>query len=151
MDERALEEKLRKLEALYARPGTEGEKVAAGDAIQRIKARLDEFRKKEIDVEYRFSLHDPWSRMLFLALCRRYGLKPYRRHGQRRTTLLLRVPASFVTETLWPEFEDLNRTLQEYLRETTERIIREVVHRDTSEEEEVLSSPGLPEQDENRE
>ena len=143
MNEWNLEEKLRKLEALFARPGTEGEKDAAGNAIARIKARLAEFRKKEPEREYRFGLRDAWSRMLFLALCRRYGLKPYRYSGQRHTTLMLRVPASFVDQTLWPEFQELNQTLQTYLRETTERIIRQSVYGDTSEEE-VIPSMALP-------
>jgi hypothetical protein len=138
-----LEEKLRKLEALFARPGTEGEKDAAGSAIARIKARLAEFKRKEPEREYRFALRDAWSRMLFLALCRRYGMKPYRYSGQRHTTLMLRVPVSFVEQTLWPEFQELNKTLQTYLRQTTERIIRESVHGDTSEVE-VISGLALP-------
>jgi hypothetical protein len=41
---------------------------------------------------------------------------------------MLRVPASFVDQTLWPEFVELNKTLQEYLRATTERIIKESVY-----------------------
>jgi len=48
---------------------------------------------------------------------------------------MVRVPKSFVTETLWPEFEDLNRTLHTYLDEVTDRVIREEVHKDTSEPE----------------
>ncbi len=143
MKESSLEEKLRKLEALFARPGTEGERDAAGDAIARIKERLAEFRKKEPELEYRFALRDAWSRMLFLALCRRYGMKPYRYSGQRYTTLMLRAPVSFVDQTLWPEFQELNTTLQTYLRQTTERIIRESVHADTSEED-VIQGLALP-------
>jgi hypothetical protein len=30
-----------------------------------------------------FSMPDQWSRHLFLALCRPYGLKPYRHYRQR--------------------------------------------------------------------
>lgn len=143
MNEWNLEEKLRKLEALFARPGTEGEKEAAESAISRIKARLAEFKRKEPEREYRFALRDAWSRMLFLALCRRYGLRPYRYSGQRHTTLMLRVPVSFVDQTLWPEFQELNTTLQTYLRETTERIIRESVYGDTSDED-VITAMALP-------
>ena len=53
---------------------------------------------------------------------------------------MVRVPKSFVTETLWPEFEDLNRTLHTYLDEVTDRVIREEVHKDTSEPE-IRSEP----------
>jgi len=135
VNEKILEEKRRKLEALHARPGTTGEKAAAEDAIQRIKARLAEFRTKEVDVEYSFSLHDPWKRMLFVSLCRRYGLKPFRRYGQHRTTVMVNAPESFIEQTLWPEFQELAETLSDYLREITEKVIQESVHGDTSEEE----------------
>ena len=33
----------------------------------------------------KFTLEDGWHLRLFLSLCRRYGLKPFRRHGQRRS------------------------------------------------------------------
>jgi hypothetical protein len=40
--------------------------------------------------ETRFSLPDPWQRRLFLALCWRYGLEPYRQKGLRYTTVVVR-------------------------------------------------------------
>jgi hypothetical protein len=43
---------------------------------------------------------------------------------------------------LWPEFTELDRTLQAYLHEVTLRIIREAVHIDASEAPEV--SAALP-------
>jgi len=81
----------------------------------------------------KFSLPDIWSRKLFLALCRRYGLKPYRLARQRATTVMLRVPNKFVDQVLWPEFRELDAELGRYLDEVTTRLIREEVHRDTSE------------------
>jgi hypothetical protein len=81
----------------------------------------------------KFSLPDIWSRKLFLALCRRYGLKPYRLARQRATTVMLRVPKKFVDQVLLPEFRELNAELVRYLDEVTTRLIREEVHRDTSE------------------
>lgn len=145
MNEQMLKDKLRKLEALFACPGTEGERLAAEQAIERIKSRVDELKSRETEKEYKFSLRDAWSQMLFVALSRRYGLTPYRYTRQRRSTIMLRVPASFVDQTLWPEFVELNQTLQEYLRQTTEKVIREVVHRDTSEEKVVDSPLEIPE------
>jgi len=43
----------------------------------------------------KFTLGDGWHLRLFLALCQRYGLKPIRRHGQRRTTVMLVVVPSY--------------------------------------------------------
>jgi hypothetical protein len=135
-EEARLIEKLRRIEALFARPGTEGERLAAERARQRILARLRESEKQEPTIEFRFSLTDQWSRRLFIALLRRYGITPYRRHGQRRTTIMAKVTDRFVRETLWPEFEALQATLQEYFDEFTSRIIAQALHADTREAEE---------------
>jgi hypothetical protein len=102
--EGTLLEKLRKIEALYAGTTVEGEKEAARRAAERIRARLAELRGREKDTEMHYRLPDPWKRMLFLALCRRYGLKPYRESGRRYSTVQLHAPETFQKETLWPEF-----------------------------------------------
>ena len=132
-DQTQLREKLRKLEALFAGAGTPGEKQAAEAGLERIRARLAELEQSDPAIEMQFSLPDLWSRKLFLALCRRYGLKPYRLARQRATTVMLRVPKKFVDQVLWPEFRELNSELARYLDEVTTRLIREEVHRDTSE------------------
>jgi hypothetical protein len=75
-----------------------------------------------------------------LSLLRRYGLEPYRYSGQRRTTVMVRAPRVFIDETLWPEVQELNRTLRTYLDEVTDRVIKEGIHRDYSEAE-VQSGP----------
>jgi hypothetical protein len=80
-----------------------------------------------------FTLPDRWQRRLFSALCRRYGLEPYRYKRQRFTTVMVRAPKSFVTETLWPEYLELKGALDAYLNEATERIIRDEVYRDDGE------------------
>lgn len=95
-----------------------------------------------------FRLPDRWSRRLFLALCRRYGLKPYRYPHQRYSTVVLRAPKSFINETLWPEFLEISRALDEYLNEATERIIRDEVFGDADEAEEragasAVASPSI--------
>jgi len=83
--------------------------------------------------ETRFSLADQWQRRLFTALCRRHGLDPYRRKGQRYTTVTVRAPLSFVQNTLWPEYLELQAALHDYLNEATERIVREEVFGDAGE------------------
>lgn len=136
-DEAQLREKLRKIEALFAGAGTDGERLAAEAARERIRARLAALGKEDPAIEMQFSLPDQWSRRLFLALCRRYGLLPYRRARQRLTTVMLRVPRGFAEDVLWPEFKELNVALMQYLNEVTTRVIREAVHGDTSEANEA--------------
>jgi hypothetical protein len=76
---------------------------------------------------------DQWQRRLFSALCRRYGLEPYRYKGQRHTTVMVRAPRHFVDATLWPEYVELQAALHSWLNEATERIIREEVYGEASE------------------
>ncbi len=135
--ESQLRDKLRKIEALFAGAGTAGERLAAEAALARVRARLAELGQQDPPVEIQFSMPDQWSRHLFLALCRRYGLQPYRLHRQRRNTIMVRAPKGFVDQILWPEFTELDRALQAYLHEVTLRVIREEVDADASEAQEV--------------
>ncbi|WP_035239169.1 hypothetical protein [Desulfobacter vibrioformis] len=135
MNEKKLTEKLKLIEALFAGATTDGEKDAAFNALQRIRDRLNEIKKEDPPVEYKFSMADVWSRKLFLALLRRYDIKPYRYYRQRYTTVMAKIPKSFVDETLWPEFEALNKTLRQYIEEATNKIIGETIHSDSSDAE----------------
>lgn len=136
-DESKLIETLRKIEALFAGATTEGERTAAAEASKRIRARLDEFAATSPPEEFRFTMGDLYSRRVLLALLRRYELKPYRLRGQRHTTVNVKVSKRFVDETLWPEFQEVTRTLRAWLDKTTERIIAEAIHADSSDATEV--------------
>ena len=135
--EQSLREKLRKIEALFAGAATEGEKVAASAAAERIRDRLEQAADKEKEIEVKFSISDVWPRQLFVALCRRYGLRPFRYRRMHRQTIIIRAPMSFVEQVLWPEFEELSAALTAYLSEITERVIREEVHGETGDADEV--------------
>jgi hypothetical protein len=96
-----------------------------------------ELERHNPPVELPFSMPDQWSRHLFIALCRRYGLKPYRYHRQRRTTVMVRASRRFLHDVLWREFCDLDVDLQAYLMEVTLKLIREEVYADTSDAQEI--------------
>jgi hypothetical protein len=140
--EQQLREKLRKISALFEGAATSGERTAARAAIDRVRRALDAIRKTEQPREFQFTLPDRWQRRLFAALCRRYGLEPYRYKRQRYTTVMVRVPKSFVDRTLWPEYIEIKGALDEYLNEATERIIRDEVYRDAGEAAERTGRPG---------
>lgn len=135
--EHVLRDKLRKIEALFAGAATSGEKAAAGAAAERIRERLRTASAVEQPEEMRFSIGDPWSRQLFVALCRRYGLRPFRYRRMRRQSIVISAPKRFVEQVLWPEFEQLNDALVAYLAEVTERVIRAEVYGDTGDLDEV--------------
>ena len=131
--EQQLRERLRKIQALFEGATTLGERDAAAAAIDRIKKAIGGAAKTEPSVEFQFSMPDAWHRRLFSALCRRYGLKPFRYKRQRMTTVMVSAPRSFVERTLWPEYQELQAALNSYLNEATERIIREEVYGDAEE------------------
>ena len=135
--EHILRDKLRKIEALFAGAATPGEKVAAGAAAERIRARLGQTATTEKSIELKFSIPVVWSRQLFIALCRRYGLRPFRHRRMHRQSIVIKAPKSFMEQVLWPEFQELNAALLAYLSEITEKVIREEVYRETGEAEEI--------------
>lgn len=142
MDEfRKLVEKLRLIEALHAGSTTEGERTAANFARERILLRINQYEKPDPPIEFRFTLNNGWSRRLFMALLRRYDIKPYRYHRQRRNTVMARVSRTFVDKTLWPEFVELDAELTKHLDQVAERIIAEALQADTSDAEEVNMLP----------
>ncbi len=147
IDEQKLIEKLQSIERLHAGATTPGERVAAANALDRIRQRLAAAAQLDPPVEYQFSMADMWSRQLFVALLRRYNIRPYRYYRQRYTTVMARIPKQFLDETLWPEYQELNATLRQYLDEVTTRVVSEGVYADSSEAEIVPESqkqlPGM--------
>src|ERR1700687_3538842 len=140
--ESQLREKLRKIEALFAGAGTAGERLAAEAALERVRERVTELGRQDPSIEVRVLMPDQLSSPLFLALCRRYGMKPYRYYRHRRNTVMVRAPKRFLDQVLWPEFSELDQALQAYLHQVTLRVIREEVYADASEAQEV--SEALP-------
>lgn len=134
--EARLRDKLRKIEALFAGAATPGEKAAADAAADRIRARLGSAVQTEAPEEIRFSVPDSWSRQLFIALCRRYGISPFRYRRMHRQTIVIKAPRSFAEQILLPEFRELSAALSAYLAEITEKVIREEVHGETTDAEE---------------
>ena len=133
MNEQKLIDKLRLIERLAAGATTKGEEVAAERTKERILERLRRFEKEDPPVEDQFTMTDMWSRKVFVALLRRYGIKPYRYHRQRHTTVMAKLSKTFVDETLWPEFQDISSTLTDYLSEVTDRVILQVLDQESSE------------------
>lgn len=78
MNEQMLKEKLQKLEALFAMPGTEGERLAAEQAIKRIRERLEEVKVQETGHWKQDIPPILWvqSEQEFLTLLERKGRRP---------------------------------------------------------------------------
>ena len=145
MDEQQIRERLAKIKALFAGATTTGERHAAQAAMERIQTRLDlggiATPMSEPVIEYRFSLTNPWSLRLFLALCRTKGLKPYRFPRMRRTSVCVRLTRAQVDHDLWPEFQEMNVVLSQYLSELADHIIADCIDPDRSDAEVVAGLP----------
>jgi hypothetical protein len=98
-------------------------------------------REQDDAVEVKFSIADPWSRRLFIALCRRYGLRPYLYPRMQRQSIVVKAPRSFLDAVLWPEFQEINAALVDYLAAVTDKVIREEVFGEAADAEEVPEPP----------
>ena len=143
IDEVHLRDKLRKIEALFAGAATPGERQAADAAAERIRLQLAAVASREPQIEMRFSIPNEWSRRLFIALCRRYGLKPFRYARMKQQTVVVRTPRTFLERTLWPQFAEIDTALTSYLDDITDKVIREEVHGETRDAEEIAEPKAI--------
>ncbi len=132
-----LRERLRKIEALVEAAGTPAERDAAAAAMERVRAKLDAPGDTEEPEDLDFSIADDWSRHLFVALCRRFGLKPYRRANDDRATVTVRAQRSLMEGTLWRQFQTIDAEMRAYLTEVSLKIIRKEIHADASDAHEL--------------
>ena len=72
-----------------------------------------------------------------------FGLRPFRYRRMHRQSIIVRAPKSFIDQVLWPEFEELSAALTDYLSEITERVIREEVHGETGDADEIDETPRI--------
>ena len=144
-DDQQIREKLRKIKALFAGASSAGERQAAQAAIDRLNERINsQDSRKTVDdppVEFRFSLTNPWSLRLFLALCRSKGYRPYRHPRMRRTSVCVRIGTRAVNTGLWPEYLEMNRVLTEHLGELADQIIADCINPDRSDAEVIAGLP----------
>jgi hypothetical protein len=139
-----IRDKLAKLEALFARGATAGERAAAGAARDRLQARLgpELDGSEETETEMQYSLPDVWSVRIFVALCRKHGIRPYRYPRQRRTTVMVRVRRSSFEQTVSEEFRMLHRELTAYFTEMVDHLIADAMKSDG--DDETLEQRRLP-------
>lgn len=133
-------ERFQKIERLVRGAGTSGERVAAEAALIRLREKAEISGHTDPPTELQFSIDDEWSRQLFVALCRRYGLRPYRYARQGRTTVVVRASRRFVDDILWRQFSCIDAEMRAYLAEVTRKVIAKEICADTSEVGEVFEA-----------
>ncbi len=129
IDDDNLRARLAKLEALFRRAGTDGERAAAEAAIARVQERLGKDAHAAA-IEMKFSFPDAWAVRLFVAVCRKHGVRPYRYPRQRRTTVMVRALRERFDFEIWPEFSALHTELNVYFAETVDHLIHSAMKSD---------------------
>ena len=124
--------KIAKIEALIERAGSEGERVAALLAKDRILAKMAR-DKEHLPVEYKFSFGSQWQKRLFKALCDKHGFESYRYYRERYTTSHVKISKAIVDGVLWPEYLRWSNVLQELVEEVMQDIIGKIHRSDTEE------------------
>jgi hypothetical protein len=131
MDDAKLLENLRSIEAQALGVPATADRSARTQAIERLRAKLAEARTREPDDTFSVSLPDPWQLAIFLALARRYGLRPHRHARQRRSTVVVTAPVSFYERVVWPEFVVLSSAVGAWFDLLASRVLREVLDDDS--------------------
>lgn len=119
-------DKLDKLFALFERAGSEGERIAAGDAIQRLLAKHS-LSEADDHREWTYTFPDFGSSRLFRCVCKKYGLETYRYKRQKHTTVNVKMPEEVQQlvdkdfDGLWDQWQELTRGILGELVERFER------------------------------
>lgn len=119
-------DRIKKIEALIAGAATTGEKNAAESAKERILAKYPELEILKNPVEFQLSTSSRWNKKLLIAICRKYGVKPFRYHRQKHTTVMINVNEDFLNKVLWKEYEEYSKLLNELVDEITNDLIGKI-------------------------
>lgn len=128
-------DKIKKIEALIAGATSEGEKQAALSAKDRIMGKYPSLDAQQNAVEYALHSPDRWHKDLIMALCRKYGLRPYRYYREKYTTVMVRVNKDFLNNVLWKEYLEYSRMLEALVDDVAGGLIDKIHQR---EEEDII-------------
>ena len=78
---------------------------------------------REPEVELQYSLPDMWSVRLFIAICRKHGVHPFRHARQRQTTVMVRARERVFDRVVWTEFSRLHTEFEVYFADVTDHLI----------------------------
>jgi hypothetical protein len=122
MEPASLAATLRQVEERYVHV-TGGPEGARG--VDVIRARLAHVRTRERDIALSYTIPDPWEMALFIALCRRLGLDPFRQPRRHQTSVSVLAPEGFGRTTLWPMFADMADALRSHMRTVLDEALRD--------------------------
>jgi len=119
-------ERIKKIEALIKGATTAGEKNAAISAKDRLLKKQPNLEINQDLVEYSLYTQDSWHKKLLIAICRKYGVMPYRYKRQKYTTVMVRINQDFLNNVLWPEYLEYSKHLEKLVEEITDNLISQI-------------------------
>lgn len=129
-------DKIKKIEALIMGATSPGEKKAAMSAKDRILKKYPNIQIHANAQEYSLYTPDSWHKKLLIAICRKYGVRPYRYKRQKYTTVMVNINPEFLNEVLWKEFLEYSKHLEELVTEVTDNLIKKI--HDNTEGEDIV-------------
>jgi hypothetical protein len=96
---------------------------ATADPVELLRGALEKARAEEPEIETKCSLADPSLQFVFVTLCERYGIDVYRTPKQRKTSVTIRGPRSFIQGVLWPMATEMMRLLDSWMADQTQAIV----------------------------
>jgi hypothetical protein len=106
---------------------------AEADALEQIwrahmkgedpREQIARWRSREPDTEIRLAVPSVATQRVLVAVCALYGVRPYRRPRQQKSTVCLEVPASFMDVVLEPLLRDMAQVVERAVERTTVGII----------------------------
>lgn len=125
-DLESLLEKIKKIETLIEKTKIDGEKKAALQAKERILEKYPKLKINQNAKEYALYTQGAWHKRLLLALCAKYGVRPYRYHRQKYTTVMVNINEGFLNKVLWKEYLEYSKLLEDLVDEVTGNLIRKI-------------------------
>jgi len=119
-------ERIKKIEALIKGATTAGEKNAAISAKDRLLKKQPNLEINQNLEEYSLYTSDSWHKKLLIAICRKYGVVPYRYKRQKYTTVMVRINQDFLNKVLWPEYLEYSKHLEKLVEEITDNLISQI-------------------------
>lgn len=119
-------ERIKKIEALINGATTAGEENAARSAKDRLLNKQSTIQAPDKLEEYRLYTSDSWHKKLLIAVCRKYGIQPYRYKRQKYTTVMVNINPNFLNEVLWPEYLEYSKHLEKLVEGITDDLIGKI-------------------------
>lgn len=105
-----------------------------GHALRKLAAQQQEAEGVE---EASLTQLDRVSKILALSLCKRYGLRALRHAGQRRTTVVVEGPATFVAKVFWPLLDRGGQAVTDGVDSWLGGVVQACIYDDVPDDEEA--------------